>query len=304
MPPTPALAIGIRGPTRVEALYRAEAPSSIPTGPGAELRLVSISPSGPVSTPVPISAVYRAYYWVETAPPAQVNGTAQLWAPNGSTLVFTAPATANFGNGTRLVFKGWGNGQTNNFTAIVTGPMHITPIYTAEYLVSVEVPDNVTEVWEPAGSAVVIKAPGVISLSNGTRLIFEGWSINGKAVNSTTAIVRVSGPTSALAQYRREHLVRFYSQYGQPQPASAWAAAGQPIYASVQPELVWRYVFWRFDGWMGPDGRLYQPPVPAMPGQYIAVWSLDILHTAALYGLAMAAIASAAWYIKRRRGGE
>ncbi|MFB6491450.1 MAG: hypothetical protein TU35_009525 [Thermoproteus sp. AZ2] len=252
---------------------------------------------------MPVSAVYKTYYLVQTSPPAAVNGTTQLWAPEGSTVEFTAPVMVDLGNGTRLVFRGWSSGQAGNFTVVVAGPMYITPVYTVEYLVSIEAPNNSTEVWADAGSAVVLKAPGLIGLNNGTRLVFEGWSINGKPVNSTAVAVRVTGPIAAVAQYAREYLVEFYSEYGQPQPASAWAAEGQPIYATVSPELVWAgYAFYSFAGWEGPDGQLYQPPVPAMPGRFTAVWAIDMPYTAALYGSIAAIIIGVALYIKRRRG--
>jgi hypothetical protein len=299
--PTPSLTLYIDGPTTVQALYKAVAPDVIPVGQGVEQRLVSISPSGLVAAPVPVSAIYETYYLVETAPPGAVNGTTQLWAPEGSTVEFTAPAVIDLGNGTRLVFKGWSNGQTGNFTTVVTGPMSVKPIYAKEYLVDVSALNNETEIWAEPNSTVYISAPPMVT--NGTvRYVFEGWSINGVTINltSTTLVVEVTGPITAVAQYVREYLVEFYSEYGQPQPASAWAAEGQPVYATVSPELVWKYAFYRFAGWEGPDGQLYQPPVPAMPGRFTAVWAIDIPRTAALYG-SIAAVIGLALYIKRRR---
>jgi hypothetical protein len=318
--PTPSITVNVTGPMSISAVYQMSAPQTIPINSTARWQLkylvvynrygqpITSGLSPYVSDyPVTAQAYYVMQFLVSTSPPATVNGTAELWADEGSSVVFSAPAIVDFGNGTRIVFQGWSNGQAGNFTATVAGPMYVAPIYVKQYFVSVKSPGTIngqSSGWFDAGSTATLNIPQVLSTSGQTRTAFAGWVINGRAgPGSATASITVDAPMNITYNTKTQYLVIFATKYGTPTLSQTWADAGSTLYVTVMPEQVWEPppLLYQFAGWRAPDGNVYQPPIPVVaPGVYEAVWSLNIIPLAAIAGGAGGGVA-AYIFIRRRR---
>ncbi|WP_052883176.1 WD40 repeat domain-containing protein [Thermoproteus tenax] len=317
--PAPSIAVNVNGPTTVTAVYKVLAPSIVQINSTARWRLRGLvvydQYGQPVSSgltpyvttyPVTTTAYYVMQYLVTTKWPAAVNGSQSLWADQYSYVQFTAPLIYDFGNGTRLYFHGWSNGQSGNFTAEVTGPLTVDPIYSVQYLVVVKQPGTVngmSSVWADKGSTITLNIPEALSTSGQTRTAFAYWVINGKAgPSSPTAKVTVEGPMNVTYATKTQYLVTFQSKYGTPSVAETWADAGSTLYVTVSPDQVWSPppLLYQFGGWQSPSGQVFNSPsvVVVAPGTYTAVWNLNPLP---LIIIAAAAGGGAGAYIIIRR---
>jgi hypothetical protein len=137
------------------------------------------------------TSIHCAEYPVEFLLP---NGTSvAVQAPFNKTFVWTPPPVV-YPHGVML--------ETEPVEVFVDGPKTVRVNYTRiYYLVRIATPLGANETWAPRG--VVVSAPAVISLGNGTRWVAEG---------PTTAVAK--RPLVLAPRYKRQYLVRLETSAG------------------------------------------------------------------------------------------
>ncbi len=294
--PMPAVAVDVKSPTSVKALYRVVLSEYVQIDAGSRWRLVqavvfndfgevvAVGRTLEVAEAAFVKGIYVFQYLVKTAWPAEVNGTQALWADEGSLVVFKAPEVVDFGNGTRLAFRGWRGGWQNDTIALrVDGPLELLPTYAKQYRITVKPPLTASAEWAERGAVVAVRAPPVINETADVRYVFDKWAINGR-VNATlrgNAIqLTVKEPLNVTYAARRQYRITFATRFGQA-PPPMWADEGSAPAALPTPADVWwpaPPIRWVFKGWRGPGGAAYVYG----PGVWEAVWELDPLPLATM----------------------
>jgi len=251
---------------------------------------------------------------VSTSWPASVNGSTQLWAGVGSTVVFKAPEFYDFRNGTRLAFVGWAGLEFTpeeralEVARTVQGPLSLKPKYVVQYRVwtappaYVANPPNAT--WVERGANVTVSIPTPIESRGNVRTVLAQWVVNGRPAGSRTPlVVRVDKPLNITYTAKRQYLVYFTSAYGQV-PPQMWMDEGSTVAVAPMPQDVWwpaPPVHWVFTGWRDKaTGSTSRYPAVYGSTTYEAVWSLDPIPLAAIGG-GVAGAAFFVWFIRRRR---
>gem|GEM_PF-928225 len=120
-------------------------------------------------------------------------------------------------------------------------PVNVVVFYVPAYRVSVggvgATVNGSDAVWAELGSVVEFKAPEVVDLGNGTRLVFAGWAETGE--RSPVVRAEVRGPIKLTPVYRRQYAVYVWP------PARlegavgnvTWADAGSKIRVVIPPVL-------------------------------------------------------------------
>jgi len=327
--PTPSLTVNVDKPTSIKAIYRVELPRYVQLNATARLRLdlvvvfdgagnvVASGPAPEVSTyPVSAQGVYVPQALVSTSWPATVNGSTQLWADVGSTVVFKAPEFYDFRNGTRLAFVGWAGLEFTpeeralEVVRAVQGPLSLRPKYVVQYRVWVAPPAYVANppnaTWVERGVNVTVSIPTPIESRGNVRTVLAQWVVNGRPAGSRTPLVlRVDKPLNITYTAKRQYLVYFTSAYGQV-PPQMWVDEGGVAGVVPTPMDVWSPppLHWVFAGWRDKaTGTVYnypQMPVVVASTTFEAVWSLDPIPLVAVGGGAAGA-AFLVWFIRRRR---
>lgn len=312
--PMPAVAVDVRQPTSVRALYRVVLPEYVQIDGGSRWRLVqavvfndfgevvAAGKAPEVAEAAFVRGVYAVQHLVKTAWPAEVNGTQELWADEGSLAVFKAPEAADLGNGTRLVFMGWRDGGRNGTVALrVEGPLELLPTYARQYRVAVKPPLAASAEWADAGAAVAVRAPLVVNETADVRHVFDRWVVNGR-VNDTlrgnAVQLVVREPLNVAYTTRRQYRISFATRFGQA-PPPMWVDEGSAPAVQPAPADVWwpaPPIRWVFKGWRGPGGAAYVYG----PGVWEAEWELDPLPPAAV-AAGVGSAAALLWLHRRRK---
>jgi len=324
----PVVAVDVRGPVEVRAVYEVSAPEVVSEGDvGIKLRNVvvydlqgNVVDAGmrprfdvyPVNVVVYYVPAYRASVG---GVGATVNGSDAVWAELGAVVEFKAREVVDLGNGTRLVFVGWAEtGERSPVVrAEVRGPMKLTPVYRRQYAVYVRPPARVEGVagnvtWADAGSKIRVVIPPVLSEQAGVRTAFKNWVVNGvpnATLNAPAVELTVTRPLNITYETKRQYLATFTSRYGSV-PPSMWVDEGATAAVVPTPMDVWAPppLRWTFAGWRDvATGVVYSypaMPVATGPATYEAVWSLDPVPLVAIGGGAAAAV-FLVWFLRRRR---
>ena len=324
----PVVAVDVRGPAEVRAVYEVSAPELVSEGDvGIKLRNVVVYDlQGNVVDagmrprfdvyPVNVVAYYVPAYRVSAGGVgATVNGSDVVWAELGSVVEFVAREVVDLGNGTRLVFAGWAEtGERSPVVrAEVRGPMRLTAVHRRQYAVYVRPPARVggavgNFTWVDAGSKIRVEIPPVLSEQAGVRTAFKNWVINGVSnatLNAPAVELTVRRPLNITYETKRQYLVSFTSRYGSA-PPSMWVDEGKTVAAVPTPTDVWAPppLRWTFAGWRDvATGVVYSyPAMPVVtgPATYEAVWSLDPIPLVAIAG-GIAAAVFLVWFIRKRR---
>jgi hypothetical protein len=298
----------------VKALYRVALPERVQIDEESRLRLVqavvfndfgevvAAGKAPEVAEAAFVRGVYAVQHLARTAWPAEVNGTQELWADEGSLAVFRAPEVVDLGNGTRLVFRGWrGGGQNATVALRVDGPLELLPVYARQYRVAVRPPLAADAEWADQGAAVSVRAPAVINETADVRHVFDRWVVNGR-VNATlrdnAVQLAVREPLDVAYTVKRQYRITFSTRFGQAPPPT-WVDEGTAPAAQPAPAEVWwpaPPIRWVFKGWRGPGGAVYVYG----PGVWEAEWEPDPLPPAAAAGAVGGGIALL-WLRRRRK---
>jgi hypothetical protein len=169
-----------------------------------------------VSGPVKLEAVYVRELRVEVATPIGMP-VGDGWWPEGTVAVVTVdPTLVSFGNGTRLVLKGF-RGDVESTERIleinVSRPFRIEAVWSREY--SVKISKNgaelLLETWVEDGELFTASVPDQLDYGNMTKDIFRRWiDPPGPSRNTLTFIIR--GPTTLTAEYSRYYFIKIVSE--------------------------------------------------------------------------------------------
>ncbi|MEM0370384.1 MAG: hypothetical protein QXE80_06800 [Pyrobaculum sp.] len=318
--------VDVQRPTYVKAIYRVSFPRLfVDRDAGVKLANVLLYDSyGNIIDvgleprfdvyPVFAYARYVPVFRVSVGRGALVNGTEELWAEYGSTVVFEAVEYIDFGNGTRGVFTMWRETRSTARVVVETvrEPIKLTPVFLRHYLVAVSPPariegaNNMT--WVREGDRVVVVVPVPIEERAGVRTVLKNWVING-VPNATLTAPRleliVRRPLNISLETKRQYLVTLTSAYGSV-PSAIWVDEGGLVAVVPTPTEVWSPPPLRFNfvGWRDvATGVVYrQPQLPVVygPTTLEAVWELDPLPLLAIAGAAAAGVFLFIFFRRRR----
>ena len=211
------------------------------TVPAQTVYLPSTIPYEEISVSVaPVLPVYK----VTVISPVNVVVGAGLY-PQGATVTLRVTKTVvDLGNGTRLVFAGWVgtvNSTSPTITVTVNGDITERVVWKKEYRVELTWSFGVTcgkPGWYEPGTKITFRvAKTVYVFSNGTRLVFAGWSGDVKS-SSTSITVTVNGPLRITPVWRRQYLVEVETRYANANITKAWVDAGGKIAVKLDHEVV------------------------------------------------------------------
>jgi hypothetical protein len=134
--------------------------------------------------------------------------------------------------------------------------------------------------------------PPIVSGVEGTRYVFEAWTIDAVPASGNPVSVTMDKPHTAVAHYKTQYLLTASSEYGIVQGAG-WYDAGSSATLSVTPQVDTSFgVRQVFDRWTG-DFELSAPTgiiVMNSPHNLAALWRTD---STVLYATLAVAIAGA-----------
>lgn len=218
---------------------------------------------------------------------------------------------------TRYVFSGWKGDYTGaSLSGSITmdAPKTATAIYQMQYLLTVSAqPSNAPSPqggWYNAGDNVPLTVPSqTVGGSDGSRLAFNGWSVDGNNQAGSTLNLQMNTPHTVVAQYKQQYYLTVTTDQGVPSGAG-WYDAGTnaPISVSTTPGPSYG-VNIAFNGWQGGVQSSSQSTQVMMDGPktVTATWRTDstVLYvTIAAVLVAIALIAGAAFYSTTRRKRE
>jgi hypothetical protein len=183
-----------------------------------------------------------------------------LYKQWSSVIFSTGQNMIQVSNDTRYVFSRWsGNYTGTSLSGLITmdGNKTVTAVYQAQYYLTVTVhPSNATSMngsgWYNARDAITLTVPSqTIGVANGTRLVFNGWSVDGNNQTGLTLNLQMNGPHNVTAQYKQQYYLTVNSDQGVPSGAG-WYDAGTYVPINVSTPASPSYgVYMVFNGWQG-----------------------------------------------------
>ncbi len=133
----------------------------------------------------------------------------------GSTFTYRAQPEIAFTNLTKLVFTGWyrGEARVSNSPLLeisVVENLDLVAIYDVYYYAEVVSLDSRLVEWVRRGEVLRFEAVQLISLGEGVRLRFTGWSDNS---TEPLRIINVTSPLRLVARYVKEFFVNVSSPF-------------------------------------------------------------------------------------------
>jgi len=185
---------------------------------------------------------------------------------------------------TRFVFEGWlVNGEISREGMVrVKGDTNVYYVWNRQFLVTVEPSPFVRGwvEWINEKSRLVLEAENsVVNLGNGTRLVFDGWQVDGKFYKDTRVEVEVTQPLTFSTGYHYEYYVDAESDYGEV-TGNGWycrsCTATIALSTARVEGLLWDTVFshWESNGSVFSEKPSFEFNVSA-PTTLRAVWRRD-----------------------------
>ena len=206
---------------------------------------------------------------------------------------------------TRYMFSHWSgdySGVGNSGSITMNGAHNIVAVYQLQYYLSVQsqgAPLPQGEGWYNSGDSATLTAAGPILGGDDTsRLVFQGWSADGKSVQSgITLNLKMDGPHSVSPVYQRQYYLKVLTDqgvtYGQgwyDEGATAQVYASTPVSTTYGVSIL-------FNGWQGDVQSNSQSTSVVMdkPKTVIASWRTDptILNLTIALGIIAAFLAAA-----------
>lgn len=187
---------------------------------------------------------------------------------------------------TRYVFSHWSGDYTGtSLSGSITmdASKTVTAVYQSQYYLTVTVqPSNAPSPqgsgWYNAGDTVPLTAPSQTGGgSDGTRLAFNGWSVDGNNQASSTLNLQMNAPHTAVAQYKQQYYLTVLTDQGVPS-GSGWYDAGTYAPISVSTPASPSFgVNMSFNGWQGGVQSPSQSTQVMMDGAktVTATWTTD-----------------------------
>jgi ribosomal protein L37E len=236
----------------------------------------------------------------------------------GSTASFSAQNVIQVSKDTRYVFARWSgdySGASPSASITMDSSKTVTAVYQVQYLLTVTAqPSNAPSPagggWYYAGDNVQLTVPSqTVGGGDGSRLIFNGWNVDGSNQAGSATSVQMNAPHTVIARYKQQFYLAVSSDQGVPS-GSGWYDAGTyaPISVSTPPSPSFG-VNLVFNGWQGGVQSPSQSAQVIMDGPktVTATWRTDatLLYAAiAVVLIAILLVAGAGFYSmsQRRRG--
>ncbi len=226
--------------------------------------------------------------------------------------------TVQVSSNTRYVFTGWSGdftGTGSSGTVTVNGAMTITAVYQQQYYLSVQAqPQNAPapqgQGWYNSGSTVSVQNAGqTIGGDGGSRLAFQGWSVDGQGTQSGSSLnVVMDAPHTVTAVYGQQYYLNVQSDQGV-SSGSGWYDSGSTAQIYVSTPVSTSYgVSIVFNGWQGDIQSSSQSTTVVMDGpkNVIATWRTDstvlYLTIAAVIVAALLIVGGLIAFLGRGRG--
>ena len=206
---------------------------------------------------------------------------------------------------TRYVFSQWtgdysGTGLTGSVT--MDAAKTVTAVYQLQYYLSANAqPSNAPSPqgsgWFNAGTSTTITIPSQeIPVSAGTKLVFNGWTVDGNNQAGSSLMIQMNGPHTIVAQYKQQYYLTVSSDQGSV-TGEGWYDAGSTAQISAQtPPSPGYGINMVFDGWQGGIQSSSQSTTVLMDGpkSVTATWHADATVLYVTIGIALAAIVAVA----------
>ena len=198
----------------------------------------------------------------------------------------------------RYVFSYWSgdfSGSAPSGTVTMDSAKTVVANYQLQnYLkVSIDPPGIAAAVgdgWYLSGESVTVGAvPSSVSGGDGTRYIFQHWTIDSVPASGNPVQVTMDGPHTVVARYKTQYLLTVLSNYGIVQ-GGGWYDAGRSATFSVTAQVDTSYgVKQVFERWTG-DSESTSPTATITmdsPRTVTAVWRTDstILYATIALGI-------------------
>jgi hypothetical protein len=188
---------------------------------------------------------------------------------------------------TQYVFSHWSgdySGSGSSGTVTVNGAMTITAVYQLQYYLSVQsqpqsAPTPQGQGWYNSGATASLQSPAqTIGGDGGSRLVFQGWSVDGQGTQSGPSLNLVmNSPHTATAVYGQQYYLNIQTDQGVAS-GSGWYDAGSTAQIYVSTPVSTSYgVSIVFNGWQGDIQSSNQSTSVVMNGpmNVVATWRTD-----------------------------
>lgn len=171
-------------------------------------------------------------------------GVSEGWMRKGSELVLRADEIIDYGNGTRVVFRGWNDGnKSSTRSLLVNGPVFVEAIYVRQHRILVESPFNVFEGmgWFDEGSSIELRVlDDVVEQGFGVRFILEKLETDDGELGVSGKIqLVVTKPMTVSTKWAAEYRVLIKSSHGTELLFDSWVRHGSQIFIKVEQEIEW-----------------------------------------------------------------
>jgi hypothetical protein len=166
----------------------------------------------------------------------------------------------------------------------MNGPKTVTANYQLQYYLTVSVTPSTVSTpsgggWYNTSSTVNLQVPSAtISGTPGSRLVFNGWNVDGSTQNGLTVQVTMNAPHTAVAQFKQQYYLKIVTDRGTAS-GEGWYDAGTTAQVSVTtPESGTFGVKNIFTGWTGDvqSGSQYVSVQMDGPKTVTATWRTDV----------------------------
>ena len=208
------------------------------------------------------------------------------YTPGSSASFSVTQSTVQVSSNTRYVFDHWSgaySGVGTSGTVTMNGATTVTAEYQLQYYLSVNAqPQNAPAPqgagWYNAGASATVQNGGQTVGDSASRLVFQGWSIDGQAPQSgATLSVVMNGPHNVTALYGQQYYLNVQTDQGVAY-GSGWYNAGSTAQIYVSTPISTSYgVSIVFNGWQGDIQSSSQSTTVLMngPKNVIATWRTD-----------------------------
>ena len=206
---------------------------------------------------------------------------------SGSSASFSVTqSTIQVSSNTRYVFDHWSgdySGVGTSGTVTVNNAMTVTAEYQLQYYLTVNAqPQNAPAAqgagWYNAGDTATVQSGGQTVGDSSSRLVFQGWSVDGQASQSGSSLsVVMNAPHTATAVYGQQYYLNVQTDQGVAS-GSGWYDAGSTAQIYVSTPISTTYgVSIVFNGWQGDVQSSSQSTSVVMngPKNVVATWSTD-----------------------------
>jgi ribosomal protein L37E len=216
---------------------------------------------------------------------------------------------------TRYVFSRWSGDYTGtSLSGSITmdASKTVTAVYQLQYYLTVTVqPSNAPSPngsgWYNAGDTVPLAISSqTVGGSDGTRLNFNGWSVDGNNQGGSALNLQMNTPHTVTAQYTQQYYLKIVTDQGVAS-GEGWYDAGSYAQISVSNPPNPSYgVSVIFNGWQGDSQSATQSTSVMVNGPKVvtATWRTDstvLYETIAAILVAIALIAAVGFYSSTRR---